>query len=87
MNKDLFKKWVKILEVFDGVLLVYSRVLGETVAFCMKEKIKEYKNKGYVVYTPSEVIHLVLKKPTKQALITIHNIKKFLGGVIIERSN
>ncbi|MDL1956993.1 MAG: hypothetical protein LWW95_08125 [Candidatus Desulfofervidus auxilii] len=85
MDKDLFKKWLKILQVFDGVLLVRSRILGETIAFCVREKINEYRNKGYVVYAPSEVIYLVLKKPNKEALITIHNIKKFLGGVIVEK--
>ena len=66
---------------YGGLIIVESSILGESVAFCLKEK----KNglKGIVAYTEDELALLLLSRPGPQSLRLIHETKKITGGVII----
>jgi len=74
MTLDEFEKtniWVK----------VDSSVLGETVIFASNDEVaKRLKADGFVVYTTDELRVLLKRRPKKDELRKIHEIKQVFPG-------
>ena len=65
----------------EGIVYIYSSVLGEQVAFVMGQDQANKLKPGTVYYTLTELNHL--KNTNYEGWKQVHQTKKLFGGVII----
>ena len=80
---ELVKILTEQLKKLGGYVFVKTPYLDEEIVFALPEYNQQFIKQGYVVYLPSELVTLLIKKPNFSTLKTIHEAKKVFEGKIL----